>query len=129
MYAALSSVGELQANDCFTGGGMPTSTNRSKWPVHGGAVHFEPGWFQGHLLSSLYINIGNGTIPTNLSLNMMPGIGIQGPNNDAYPGLGVCFPQIPLPASYQPQIGENATIQVIMLAQHGAPLYSVSLIF
>ena len=104
---------------------MATSTNRTKWPIHGGAVAFEPGWFQGHLLSTLYINMGNGTVPTNMSEVMVPGIAIQGPTNDAYPGLGVCFPQVPLPVGYQPQIGENATIQVIMLAQHGASLYSV----
>ena len=104
---------------------MPTTTNRTNWPVHGGAVAFEPGWFQGHLLSTLYINLGNGTIPTNLSEIMMPPIGINGPSNDPYPGLGICFPQVPLPLGFSPNIGDNATIQIIMLAQHGASLYSV----
>lgn len=28
-------------------GGMPMSTNRSLWPVSGGAVALQPGWFQG----------------------------------------------------------------------------------
>ncbi|KAI4152617.1 MAG: hypothetical protein LQ340_002810 [Diploschistes diacapsis] len=105
-------------------GGMTTSTNRTNWPLQGGAVAFQPGWFQGHLLSTLYINMGNGTVPTNMSEIMVPAIAIQGPTNNPYPGLGVCFPQVPLPASYQPNIGDNATIQVIMLAQHGAALYS-----
>ena len=104
---------------------MPTTTNRTKWPVHGGALAFEPGWFQGHALSTLYVNMGNGTIPTNLSEIMMPPIAIQGPTNDPYPGLGVCFPQVPLPLGFSPNVGDNATIQVIMLAQHGASLYSV----
>lgn len=105
---------------------MPTTTNRTKWPIHGGAVAFQPGWFLGHSLSVLYINMGNGTIPTNMSLPMVGSIAISGPVNDPYPNLGICFPQVPLPVTYQPQIGENATIQVIMLAQHGAALYSVS---
>ena len=108
------------------GGGLGTSTNRTKWPVQGGAVAFQPGWFSGHLLSTLYINLGIGTMPPNMSLSMISNIGINGPSNEPYPGLEICFPQVPLPAGYTPNIGDNATIQVIMLAQHGASLYSVS---
>jgi hypothetical protein len=36
-----------------------------------------------------------------------------------------CLPQVPLPANYTPKIGDNATIQVIETAQHGAALYNV----
>ena len=61
-----------------------------------------------------------------MSMIMLGGIAMSGPSNDAYPNLAVCFPQVPLPGTYQPQIGDNATIQVIMAAQHGAALYSVS---
>jgi hypothetical protein len=32
---------------------------------------------------------------------------------------------VPLPANYTPQVGDNATIQVIEVAQHGASLYNV----
>jgi hypothetical protein len=106
-------------------GGMPLTTNRSLWPVNGGAVAFQPGWFTGHLSSVLYINLGQGTNPPNMSNQMVNAIGISGPTNQAYPGQGVCFPQVPLPTNYpQPNVGDNATIQVIMLAQHGAALYS-----
>ena len=104
---------------------MMTSTNRTKWPVGGGAVAFQPGWFPGHSQAVLYINLGIGTSPPNMSNPMLPATGIIGPTNDPYPGPGVCFPQVPTPANYQPKIGDNATIQVIMLAQHGAALYSV----
>jgi hypothetical protein len=108
------------------GGGSPLSTNRTKWPVTGGAVAFQPGWFSGHAATRLYINLGEGTNPPNMSLPMVPEVGMLGPTNDQYPDLEVCFPQVPLPAHYNAKIGDNATIQVIMLAQHGASLYSVS---
>ena len=42
---------------------MPTSTNRTKWPVTGGAVGFQPGWFSGHKTALLYVNLGLGTEP------------------------------------------------------------------
>lgn len=105
-------------------GGTPLTTNRTKWPLTGGAVAFEPGWFQGHLFGLIYVNLGEGTNPTNMSLPMVPPFQIHGPNNDAYPGLQVCLPQVPLPANYHNKIGDNATIQVILSAQHGAALYS-----
>lgn len=107
-------------------GGLGTTTNRTKWPVQGGAVGFEPGWFSGHLNAVLYINLGVGNEPLNMSMPMLPATGIIGPTDEAYPGKGVCFPQLPLPTNYTPQIGDNATIQVVMLAQHGSPLFSVS---
>ncbi|MCJ1448488.1 MAG: hypothetical protein MMC23_009005 [Stictis urceolatum] len=105
-------------------GGMPLSENRTKWPITGGAVSFQPGWFSGHYNARLYINLGEGNMPPNMSLPIMPEIGIIGPTNDAYPDSEVCFPQLPLPAHYNASIGDNATIQVIMLAQHGAALFS-----
>lgn len=108
-----------------TGGGMPMSSNRTKWPVTGGAVGFQPGWFQGHSSALLYINLGDGNIPGNYSLVMQPMFGITGPDNVAYNG-SVCLPQVPLPANYTATIGSNATIQVIEAAQHGAALYNVS---
>jgi hypothetical protein len=107
-------------------GGLGTTTNRTKWPIHGGAVGFEPGWFSGHLNAQLYVNLGIGNEPPNMSMPMLPATGIIGPTDLAYPGKGVCFPQLPLPANYTPSIGDNATIQVVMLAQHGSPLFTVS---
>ena len=104
---------------------MPMSSNRTKWPVGGGAVGLQPGWFQGHSMALMYINLGDGTVPQNYSLPMQTVFGIMGPNNTAYIG-SICMPQVPLPANYTAVVGNNATIQIIETAQHGAALYNVS---
>ena len=101
------------------------STNRTKWPVTGGAIGIQPGWFQGHYNALFYINLGDGTVPENYSLIMQPVFGIVGPDNVAYNG-SFCLPQVPLPVNYTAVIGTNATIQVIEAAQHGAALFNVS---
>lgn len=106
---------------------MPTSRNRTKWPLKGGAVSIQPGWFPGHALAQIYINMGYGNEPLNYSHTMLPVFQITGPTNQEYGGQ-FCLPQVPLPANYTPKVGDNATIQVIELAQHGAALYNVSLI-
>ena len=102
---------------------MPTSTNRTKWPLTGGAFAFQPGWFQGHSSAFIYINMGFGTIPPNMSNVIMNGIEIMGPSNEPYPGTW-CFPQLPLPANKTVSVGDNATIQIIETAKHGAALYN-----
>lgn len=104
-------------------GGMPTSTNRTKWPIKGGALSIQPGWFPGHSLAQFYINMGYGTEPKNYSHAMLPVFQITGPTNVEYNGT-FCLPQVPLPKDYNPKVGDNATIQVIELAQHGAALYN-----
>jgi hypothetical protein len=108
----------------FAGGGMPTTTNRTKWPVGGGAIAIQPGWFQGHQTALIYINLGLGTIPPNMSHPMVPPFQITGPTNDPYPGT-ICLPQVPLPANTSVKPGDHATIQVIETAKHGAALYNV----
>jgi hypothetical protein len=72
--------------------------------------------------------MGYGNEPLNYSHAMMPPFSITGPSNQQYDGT-FCMPQVPLPAGYEPQIGDNATIQVIELAQHGAALYNVGFLF
>ena len=72
----------------------------------------------------MYINLGHGTLPENFSLVMQPVFEIVGPSNELYPG-SICLPQVPLPVNYTAKIGDNATIQVIETAQHGAALYNV----
>ena len=103
------------------------SENRTKWPVGGGAIGLQPGWFSGHANALFYINLGDGTVPGNYSLPMQTVFGITGPTNVIYNG-SICLPQVPLPANYTAIIGQNATIQVIETAQHGAALYNVSCI-
>ena len=107
---------------------MPRSNNRTLWPVTGGAVGFQPGWFPGHSSALIYINLGDGTTPQNMSMPMQSVFAITGPTNAEYPG-SVCMPQVPLPVNYTAVIGQNATIQVIETAQHGAALYNVSILF
>lgn len=92
----------------------------------GGAVAFQPGWFTGHSSALLYINLGIGNVPENYSLPMQKMWQITGPSNDPYPGSSICMPQVPLPANVTVNEGDNATIQVVENAQHGAALYSVS---
>ncbi|MCJ1231684.1 hypothetical protein MMC12_008363 [Toensbergia leucococca] len=104
-------------------GGMPVSENRTLWPVGGGAVALQPGWFQGHATAFFYINLGDGTIPLNMSLPMQPVFQIVGPTREPYPG-SLCLPQVPLPANYTAVVGNNATIQVVETAVHGAALYN-----
>ena len=111
-----------------TGGGMPTSTNRTKWPVNGGAVSVQPGWFQGHSTAFIYINLGLGTVPPNMSHPMIDPFQIVGPTNDPYPGT-FCLPQVPLPANISVSPGDHATIQVVEAAKHGAALYNVGFSF
>lgn len=104
-------------------GGMPVTQNRTKWPVKGGAVAFQPGWFQGHGSALIYINLGFGNNPANYSNVMYSGLQIVGPTTQAYPGT-FCIPQVPLPANHTVNVGDNATIQLIETAVHGAALYN-----
>ena len=108
-----------------SGGGKPISQNRTLWPVTGGAVGVQPGWLRGHSNAFMYINLGDGTIPDNYSLPMQTVFEIVGPSNELYNG-SICLPQVPLPVNYTAKVGNNATIQVIEAAQHGAALYNVS---
>ena len=92
---------------------------------------FQPGWFQGHQSAFLYVNMGFGTDgpgngPKNMSFPMVPPFQLRGPSNNPYPGT-VCLPQVPLPANTQVKAGDNATIQIVEIAAHGASLFSVSL--
>lgn len=103
---------------------MPTSTNRTKWPVKGGAVAIQPAWFPGHETAFIYMNMGLGTIPPNMSNPMIKTFQISGPTNMPYPGT-FCLPQVPLPEGWTVNIGDNATIQVVLAAKHGAALYNV----
>lgn len=105
------------------------TSNRTFWPVTGGAIAFQPGWFQGHSTAFIYVNMGLGTEgpdhgPANMSLAMVPPFQIIGPSKNPFPGT-MCLPQVPLPANVHVKVGDNATIQVVELALHGASLFSV----
>jgi hypothetical protein len=59
-----------------------------------------------------------------MSNPMVPPFQILGPSKQPYPGT-VCLPQVPLPVNASVNVGDNATIQLVELAVHGAALYSV----
>jgi len=48
------------------------------------------------------------------------------PSNEQDQGASVCLPQVPLPVGVSVRSGDNATIQLVESAQHGAGLYNVS---
>lgn len=113
---------------------MGTSRNRTTWPINGGAVAVQPGWFQGHATGLIYVNLGFGTNgpdngPQNFSNPMVPMFEITGPSNGPYPGT-FCLPQVPLPKNASVKVGDLATIQVVLAAVHGASLFNcVDIIF
>lgn len=113
----------VQYSNTPAGGGMPMSENRTKWPVRGGAIAFQPGWFSGHSSAFMYFNLGLGNNPDNYSFVMQNGLNIIGPSKEPWPGT-FCLPQVPLPAHLNVNVGDNATIQVIETALHGAALYN-----
>lgn len=109
-------------------GGMNTTTNRTYWPTTGGAIAFQPGWFQGHQTAFIYVNLGFGTDgpnngPQNMSFPMISPFQLLGPSKNPFPGT-ICLPQVPLPANTTVKAGDLATIQVVELAAHGASLFS-----
>lgn len=110
-------------------GGVAITQNRTKWPLNGGAIAIQPGWFQGHATAFFYVNMGfqtegPGTEPLNMSNPMVPPFQIIGPSRERYNGA-FCLPQVPLPAHAPAfKVGDNATIQVVETAIHGAALYN-----
>ena len=62
-----------------------------------------------------------------MSFPMVPVFQIVGPSKNPYPG-SFCLPQVPLPANITVNVGDNATIQVVETAIHGAALYSVYIV-
>lgn len=111
---------------------MPQSTNRTFWPVDGGAVSIQPGWFQGHAKAFVYINIGiqepGQLAPPNMSHPVVPPFQILGPTNQEYAGQ-FCLPQVPMPPNVTLEVGQNITLQVVEVAVHGAALYNVRFCF
>lgn len=107
---------------------MPLSRNRTLWPVKGGAVSIQPGWFPGHSKAFIYVNIGinrpGEENPPNMSHPVVPPFQLTGPSNLEYPGQ-FCLPQVPMPVNVSLSVGDNITLQIIETAQHGAALYNV----
>ncbi|KAL2149089.1 hypothetical protein VTH82DRAFT_1775 [Thermothelomyces myriococcoides] len=105
-------------------GGLGVTRNRTHWPIDGGAVAFQPGWFTGHDTALIYINLGLGEQPLNYSWPITK-LFIDGPSDSPYPGT-VCLPKLELPAEVRSRVrsGDLATIQVVEAAKHGAGMFS-----
>jgi hypothetical protein len=41
-------------------GGLPPSTNRTTWPITGGAIAIQSGWYTNHVTAFFYVNLGLG---------------------------------------------------------------------
>lgn len=59
-----------------------------------------------------------------MSFPMIAPFQLLGPSKGPFPGT-VCLPQVPLPPNMTFNAGDNATLQVVEIAQHGAALFSV----
>ncbi|KAL2109758.1 hypothetical protein VUR80DRAFT_2053 [Thermomyces stellatus] len=111
-------------------GGLSLSQNRTYWPTTGGAIAFQPGWFSGHATAFLYVNIGLDSDgpdggPLNFSNNLQAAWQLLGPSNGPYPGT-LCLPEVKVPSNLGVKAGDNATIQIVELATHGASLFACS---
>lgn len=87
-----------------------------------------PGWNAGHPSAYFYVNMGYGSQPVSMTNIMLPVFQMTGPSKDPYPG-SFCLTDVPLPVNASLKAGDNATIQIIQVALHGASLYNVSFFF
>ncbi|KAH8144703.1 uncharacterized protein LAJ45_11297 [Morchella importuna] len=90
-----------------------SDTNRTLWPLDGGALVFKPS----HTSAQTYINIGFGNNVTSLNETLI------GPFNQTGNGT-FCFPHITLPEGLDITEGLNASIQVVQLSHNGGALYN-----
>jgi hypothetical protein len=59
-----------------------------------------------------------------MSLPIVSPFQITDPSNDPWPGT-ICLTQIPMPANISVKVGDMATIQLVLVAKHGASLFNV----
>lgn len=112
------------------GGGLSLSSNRTYWPTTGGTLAFQPGWFSGHATAFLNVNIGLDSDgpdggPLTFDHPLEDAWQLLGPSNGPYPGT-LCLPDVKVPSDLGVKAGDNATIQIVELATHGASLFAVS---
>ncbi|RPA96190.1 hypothetical protein L873DRAFT_1829541 [Choiromyces venosus 120613-1] len=90
-----------------------SDTNRTAWPVDGGALVFTPT----HDHAQTFVNLGMGNNVTRLNITIVPTFNQTG--NGTF-----CFPKITLPKDLGIKAGDNASIQVIQLTVNGDALYN-----
>lgn len=101
----------------FTGAGINTTdaSNRTEWPLTGGAVAYN----SSHDSAIAFINLGIGTgqVSFNISLldhgllNVTKGV--------------LCLPDLSIPTGLNISEGTEASVQVITLGHTGSALYNV----
>lgn len=97
------------------GGGVNVTTNRTQWPVDGGAILFRPT----HHWALTYVNLGLGDDDSIIFNNtLVPGFNQTG--NGTF-----CFPKISIPAGLGIRDGTNASLQIVQESAGGAALYNV----
>ncbi|CCX10217.1 hypothetical protein FPQ18DRAFT_316023 [Pyronema domesticum] len=96
-------------------GGVDTTatTNRTLWPLNGGAIAFKPS----HPWAQTYINLGLGAAVTRLNITLVPTF------NQTLNGT-FCLPTVQLPTGVEVKEGDKATIQVVQLTTSGGALYN-----
>ncbi|KAF8242376.1 hypothetical protein K440DRAFT_521520, partial [Wilcoxina mikolae CBS 423.85] len=90
-----------------------SDTNRTLWPLSGGAIAFTPT----HPWAQTYINLGLGSNVTRLNITLVE------PFNQTSNGT-FCFPKVSLPDGISVKDGDKASIQVIQLSHNGGALYN-----
>lgn len=96
------------------GAGANTTTNRTAWPLAGGAIELE----LHHAWSYVWVNLGLGSNTTNYNISLTPDLyNISGKGD-------FCWPKLPVPVEITD--GTNATIQVVTGGASGSALYNVS---
>ncbi|PWW78829.1 hypothetical protein C7212DRAFT_355479 [Tuber magnatum] len=90
-----------------------SDTNRTAWPLGGGALVFTPS----HDHAQTFVNLGIGNNVTRLNITLVPTFNQTGSGT-------FCFKKITLPPGLDIQEGTNASIQVIQLTHAGAALYN-----
>lgn len=92
-----------------------TSTNRTLWPLSGGAVALD----LHHPWTYVYINLGLGTSYPTFNISLTPEL-LNVTGNGTY-----CIPAIKLPTGLTINEGQQASVQVVTGGQSGSALYNV----
>ncbi|KAH7034618.1 uncharacterized protein B0I36DRAFT_346528 [Microdochium trichocladiopsis] len=92
--------------------GVNTTTNRTAWPIGGGAIELE----LHHPWAYVWVNLGLGDNTTNFNISLTPDLyNISGKGD-------FCWPKLPVPIEIAD--GTNATIQVVTGGASGSALYN-----
>jgi hypothetical protein len=92
------------------------SSNRTQWPLKGGAVV----WNSSHPSALTYINLGLGNVVTSFNISLQPVYNETGAGVTCLPNPGAAAI-----AGLNVTEGQNASVQFITIGESGSALYSV----